>query len=137
MSGMSGIGAFDATAGALQLFVPSYGLKLVRRFGTHRVGWFLVVAFASLASLHLLEPISPVGPGFGPDLALNIVYAIGSVLLLIGMGHMHTFFSQHEQARSTEETLNNHWQEQVDKKTAHLSRANEALLEEISRREQA
>jgi two-component system, cell cycle sensor histidine kinase and response regulator CckA len=137
MSGMSGIGAFDATAGALQLFVPSYGLKLVRRFGTNRVGWFLVVAFASLASLHLLEPISPVGPGFGPDLALNIVYAIGSVLLLIGMGHMHTFFSQNEQSRSTEETLNDHWQEQVDKKTAHLSRANEALLEEISRREQA
>ncbi|HEX4264307.1 MAG TPA: ATP-binding protein [Verrucomicrobiae bacterium] len=137
MSGMSGIGAFDATAGALQLFVPSYGLKLVRRFGTNRVGWFMVVAFASLASLHLLEPISPVGPGFGPDLALNIVYAVGSVLLLIGMGHMHTFFSQNEQSRSTEETLNSHWQEQVDKKTAHLSRANEALLEEISRREQA
>jgi hypothetical protein len=134
---MSGIGAFDATAGALQLFVPSYGLKLVRRFGTNRVGWFMVVAFASLASLHLLEPISPVGPGFGPDLALNIVYAVGSVLLLIGMGHMHTFFSQNEQSRSTEETLNSHWQEQVDKKTAHLSRANEALLEEISRREQA
>jgi PAS domain S-box-containing protein len=136
MSGMTGIGAFDATAGALQLFVPSYGLKLVRRFGTNRVGWFLVVAFASLASLHLLEPISPVGPGFGPDLALNIVYAIGSVLLLIGMGHMHTFFSQNEQAQSSEEILNSHWQEQVDKKTAHLSRANEALLEEISRREQ-
>jgi PAS domain S-box-containing protein len=137
MSGMSGFGAFDATAGALQLFVPSYGLKLVRRFGTHRVGWFLVVAFASLASLHLLEPISPVGPGFGPDLALDIVYAIGSVLLLIGMGHMHTFFSQHEHSRCTEESLNNQWEEQVKKKTAHLARANEALLEEISRREQA
>jgi PAS domain S-box-containing protein len=137
MTGMTGFGAFDATAGALQLFVPSYGLKLVRRFGTHRVGWFLVVAFASLASLHLLEPISPVGPGFGPDIALNIVYAIGSVLLLIGMGHMHTFFSQHEQSRCSEQSLNSQWEEQVQKKTAHLARANEALLEEISRREQA
>jgi two-component system, cell cycle sensor histidine kinase and response regulator CckA len=134
---MIGTGAFDATAGALQLVVPSYGLKLVRRFGTHKVGWFLVVAFASLASLHLLEPVSPVGPGFGPDLALNIVYAIGSVLLLIGMGHMHTFFAQYERARSSEENLNSRWEDQVKKKTAHLERANESLQAEIARREHA
>jgi two-component system, cell cycle sensor histidine kinase and response regulator CckA len=134
---MSGVGAFDATAGALQLVVPSYGLKLVRRFGTHRVGWFLVVAFASLASLHLLEPVGPVGPGFGPDLALNIVYAVGSVLLLIGMAHMHTYFSQYEQARYSEESLKSHWEEQVKKKTATLERTNEALQQEIVRRQHA
>jgi|GEM_PF-1837416 len=135
---MSGsIGAFDATAGALQLVVPSYGLKLVRRFGTHRVGWFLVVAFATLASLHLLEPVSPVGPGFGPDLALNIVYAVGSVLLLVGMGHMHTFFSQHERSQVSEESLKSHWEEQVRKKTATLERTNEALQAEIVRRQHA
>src|SRR5215469_3990730 len=99
---MMSIGAIDVSAGALQLVVPSYGLRLVRRFGVHRVGWFLVVAFASLASLHLLEPIGPGGRGFGPDFALNIVYVAGSVLLLIGMGHMDTFFSAQLRALTKE-----------------------------------
>jgi two-component system cell cycle sensor histidine kinase/response regulator CckA len=134
---MIGGGAFDVSAGALQLVVPSYGLRLVRRFGVQRVGWFLVVAFASLASLHLLEPVGSNGQGFGPDFALNVVYVAGSVLLLIGMGHMDTFFSQHERSRSKEADLNGHWEEQVQKKTASLARANEALLEEISRRQNA
>jgi two-component system cell cycle sensor histidine kinase/response regulator CckA len=134
---MIGVGAFDATAGALQLVVPSYGLRLVRRFGVQRVGWFLVVAFATLASLHLLEPVGPGGRGFGPDFALNVVYVAGSVLLLIGMGHMDTFFSQHERARSQEENLNEQWGEQVERKTAHLTRANEALQQEIVRRQHA
>jgi phosphoglycerate-specific signal transduction histidine kinase len=134
---MIGPAAFDVSAGALQLVVPSYGLRLVRRFGVQRVGWFLVVAFASLASLHLLEPVGPGGRGFGPDFALNVVYVAGSVLLLIGMGHMDTFFSQHERARTNEENLNGHWQEQVERKTAHLTRANEALQEELARRQHA
>ncbi|HWC59954.1 MAG TPA: ATP-binding protein [Verrucomicrobiae bacterium] len=132
-----GAGAFDVSAGALQLVVPSYGLRLVRRFGVHRVGWFLVVAFATLASLHLLEPVGPSGHGFGPDFALNVVYVAGSVLLLIGMGHMDTFFSQHERARSKEESLNGHWEEQVEKKTAHLARTNETLQQELARRQHA
>lgn len=134
---MIGVGAFDVSAGALQLVVPSYGLRLVRRFGVHRVGWFLVVAFASLASLHLLEPVGPTGHGFGPDFALNVVYTAGSVLLLIGMGHMHTFFSQDERARFSEVNLNEQWQDQVEKKTAQLARANEALQQELARRQHA
>lgn len=134
---MISVGAFDVSAGALQLVVPSYGLRLVRRFGVHRVGWFLVVAFATLASLHLLEPVGPSGRGFGPDFALNVVYTAGSVLLLIGMGHMHTFFSAHDRAQHSEDNLNEQWQEQVEKKTAHLTRANEALHQEIARRQHA
>ena len=113
---MIGVGAFDATAGALQLVVPSYGLRLVRRFGTQRVGWFLVTAFVSLAALHLLEPMNPTTAGSQPDIVLNIVYAVGSVLLLVGMGHMETFFSQYERSRSSEANLNSHWEEQVRKK---------------------
>ena len=132
---MSGCGAFDATAGALQLVVPSYGLRLVRRFGTHKVGWFLVTAFVSLAALHLLAP--PTGAGLAPDVTLNIAYAIGSILLLVGMGHMETFFSQHESSRYTQEMLNSNWEEQVRKETANLAQANEALQQEIARREQA
>src|SRR4029079_13836910 len=83
------------------------------------------------------EPVGPNGSGFGPDFALNVVYVAGSVLLLIGMGHMDTFFSQHERARSTEDGLNHHWEAQVEKKTASLARANEALQQEIARRQHA
>jgi two-component system, cell cycle sensor histidine kinase and response regulator CckA len=134
---MIGVGAFDATAGALQLVVPSYGLRLVRRFGTQRVGWFLVTAFVSLAALHLLEPMNPTTAGSSPDIVLNIVYAVGSVLLLVGMGHMDTFFSQYERSRTSEENLNQQWEQRVQKNTAHLARANEALQEEIVRRQHA
>jgi PAS domain S-box-containing protein len=84
-----------------------------------------------------LEPVGPNGGGFGPDFALNVVYVAGSVLLLIGMGHMDTFFSQYERSRSKEQGLNSHWEEQVEKKTASLTRANEALQQEIVRRQHA
>lgn len=134
---MIGIGAFDATAGALQLVVPSYGLRLVRRFGTRRVGWFLVAAFVSLGALHLLAPMDSTSVGLAPDMKLNMVYMIGCVLLLIGMGHIDTFFSQYDRSRSSEQRLSDHWEEQARRKTAHLEQANEALQAEIARRQHA
>ena len=70
--------------GLLQLTVPSYAFRLVRRFGAQRVGWFVVSAFVCLAALHLLTPAQlfriPTMPNFGAD----ILIAIASVLLLIG-----------------------------------------------------
>ena len=131
------IGAFDATAGALQLVVPSYGLRLVRRFGTRRVGWFLVAAFVSMAALHLLAPMDSTTVGLAPDMKLNMVYMIGCVLLLIGMGHIDSFFSQYDRSRSSEQKLSSHWEEQVRKKTIHLEQANEALQAEVVRRQHA
>lgn len=128
---------FGVAAGALQLVVPSYGLRLVRRFGTSRVGWFVVISFVSLAALHLLEPMGPNHGGFGPELMLNCVYAIGSVLLLIGMGHIETLFSHHEKSRSKESELSSHFEARVQKETASLARTNEALQQEIGRRKHA
>ena len=128
---------FGVAAGALQLVVPSYGWRLVRRFGTHRVGWFLVTAFCSLAALHLLEPIRPTGCGLAPEILLNLVYAVGSVLLLIGMGHIDTLFSQTERSRSNQEQLGLQWEEQVKNETAFLTRTNDALQQEIARRKHA
>jgi two-component system cell cycle sensor histidine kinase/response regulator CckA len=127
------IGAFDAAADALQLVVPSYGLRLVRRFGTHRVGWFIVTAFISLAALHLLAP--PTGASLRPEVSLNIAYAIGSVLLLVGMGHIETFFRQHDRSHSAQEMLNSDWEAQLRKETNDLARANESLRLELAHRE--
>lgn len=128
---------FGVAAGALQLFVPSYGFRLVRRFGAHRVGWFLVTAFCSLAALHLLEPMKPAGCGLSPELMINLVYAVGSVLLLIGMSHIDTLISQSDRSRSNEEILTSRWQAQVQNETAFLARTNDALQQEIANRKHA
>ena len=124
---------FGVAAGALQLVVPSYGLRLIRRFGTSRVGWFVFISFISLMALHLLEPMGPSHAGFGPQLMLNCVYAIGSVLLLIGMGHIETLFSQHERSRSKESEMSSHYQACVQRETSSLARTNAALQQEIAR----
>src|SRR6185369_11626671 len=108
---MMGVAIVSGLSGALQLFVPSYALRLVRRFGAHRVGWFLVTAFTFLALLHLLhclEPFRPIG-GPVPVMTLDLVYAISSVLLLIGMGHMETLFVEREQAQQNEEAMRSMW----------------------------
>lgn len=127
-------GEFGVAASTLQLFVPSYGLRLVRRFGTSRVGWFVVTSFVSLAALHCLEPMGPRHGGFGPELVLNCVYAIGSVLLLIGMGHIETLFNHYDRSNSSQQSLSSHWEARVQKETATLTRANDALQNEIARR---
>ena len=98
---MSGVGVFSLLAGLFQLTVPSYALRLIRRFGATRVGWFVVAAFASLALLHFMEPVH--APGAAPR--LDWVYVVGSALLLIGMGHLETIFSERFEAGSTERKL--------------------------------
>src|SRR5206468_13023469 len=93
------LGMFNLIAGALQLVVPSYGLRLVRRFGVQRVGWFLVMAFASLAMVHLMQPVGSPGTSAGWTHNQNVVCALASALLLIGMGHLETLFSERFVAR--------------------------------------
>src|SRR5882724_4345224 len=102
---MNGIGIFGILAGALQLTIPSYALRLVRRFGAQQVGWFLVSAFALLGLLHLLEPLRPVGNNGGPIHGLDAIYAVGSMLLLIGMAHVETLISEKFQAARKEDEL--------------------------------
>src|SRR5689334_1233376 len=86
--------AFALIGGVLQLTVPSYALRLVHRYGAERVGWFVVVAFSSLALLHVLGPLKPAGAGAALQAMPDIFYAIASVLLLIGMGHIETLFKE-------------------------------------------
>src|SRR5262249_6582641 len=120
----------------LQLIVPSYGLRLVRRFGAPRVGWFLVAAFASLAALHLVEPLKPVHAGSGSGLRLDLVFALASGLLLIGMSHLETLLSERQEAKREEQRLSRQVQKQLEERTAELTNANRELTQEIARREQ-
>src|SRR6266550_7898446 len=126
-------GEIALIGGALELTVPSYALRLVRRFGAQNVGWFVVIAFGSLAMLHLMGPLK-LGAGPAWRAVPDVIYGIASVLLLIGMGHLDTLFSERERARGNEARLQSRWQSQVN--AAELLRANQELLAQIARLEQ-
>src|SRR6266566_6510930 len=100
---MSGFSLFALLSGLLQLSVPSYSLRLVRRFGTQRVGWFIVAAFCCLALLHLLKPFQAMNAG--PKGLMDMVYAIAALFLVVGLGHIETLCSQRQQSDSEEQRL--------------------------------
>jgi PAS domain S-box-containing protein len=122
--------------GVLQLTVPSYALRLVRRYGAERVGWFVVIAFSSLALLQLIGPMKPVGAGPAWQVMPHIIYAVGSVLLLIGMGHIETLVSERERAQGHEQKLQHRLASKAKHDVSQLAKTNEELLAEIARRDQ-
>jgi PAS domain S-box-containing protein len=123
-------GEIALIGGALELTVPSYALRLVRRFGAQNVGWFVVIAFASLALLHLMGPLRPIGDGAAWRTMPDAIYGIASVLLLIGMGHLDTLFSERARARAEEGRLQNGWRSEI--KATELVQANQELLAQIA-----
>lgn len=129
---MNAFGVLTLISGGLQLVVPSYALRLVRRFGAQSVGWFLVVAFASLGMLNLFGSDG----GFGGGFSAEVVCAVGSVLLLVGMGHLETVFSERQQGESKEKALRDEWASRARTETADLARRNRELSEQVARYEQ-
>lgn len=93
----------NAFVAILQLAVPSYGLRLNRRFGTRQVGWALVAAFFGLVLLNLAGGVSLAGPQKEWEVARGIAMASIPVLLLIGLAHFETLLRErarleHQQA---------------------------------------
>ena len=132
---MNSFGIFSLLAAALQLAIPSYGLRMIRRFGAQRVGWFLVLAFVSLASLHLLEPLRPSVFGGRSGSGLEVIYVIGSVLLLVGMAHLETMISERLRASNEEAKLKRHCAVESQATTENLAQANKEMAEQIARLE--
>lgn len=79
---MIGLTVFSVVAGLVQLAVPSYALKLVRKWGIRQVGWFLAGIFALLALLHLANPMRS---GTAPELLRDGLFMSASLVLLAGM----------------------------------------------------
>jgi PAS domain S-box-containing protein len=131
---MNGVGIWGVIAGLLQLTIPPYAFRLVRLFGAQRVGWFLFSVFSCLAVMHTLERFKPTAGSAGFAASLDIMYAIGSVLLLIGMGHMESLFKERLQAADKEKRLRGELDRAVNEKTAALVQANEELTDEVARR---
>src|SRR5260221_12448969 len=85
-------------ASLLQLSVACYAMRLNRHFGTARVGWSLFSAFALLALLHLIQASEVLAPSNEIGIKIEVVYALTSLLLLIGLAHIETMFKERQQA---------------------------------------
>jgi PAS domain S-box-containing protein len=125
---MNGFGVFGIVAGVLQLVVPSYALRLVRRFGTTQVGWFIVASFALLALLHILGPSRMLNSGA----ALNLLLTAASMLLLVGMCHLETLLTQREELHAAQELARHNTEADLRRETAELSRTNEQLFNDVA-----
>ncbi|MGH7972785.1 MAG: PAS domain S-box protein, partial [Limisphaerales bacterium] len=132
---MNGVGIFGLLASVLQLVIPSYALRLVRRFGAERVGWFLVAAFASLAAVHLAAPATA-HPGWAESgISLDLVLAAASGLLLIGMGHIETMLSERQRTEREAQELERRIAAAVTERTAELAAGTDKMQQDIARRE--
>jgi PAS domain S-box-containing protein len=129
---MNSFGVFGFLAAMLQLSVPSYALRLVRRFGVQRVGWFVVMAFTSLALVYYVGPGKSRMTGPGSCLTFEVVCMIASGLLVIGMSHLETLLSTRQQVESEAERRCSKWEQQTGAQTAELARATEDLAREIA-----
>ena len=121
-------------AGLLQFAVAGYALKLNRTFGTKRVGWSLVCAFALLALLNLMQSFLQRGSGVEFVIKTDVMNAVISLLLLIGMVHLESTLKERARIEREEQTMRDELESEVKKKTAFLTRALEELQSEIDER---
>jgi len=121
-------------AGVLQFVVAGYALRLNRIFGTMRVGWSLFWAFALLALLHLLQSVMAGGVGVEIGLKIDVMNALISLLLLIGMVHLEALLKERVRVEREEQLMRVELESEVRKKTAYLTRALEELQAEMNER---
>lgn len=129
---MNGFGVFGLLSCVLQLTVPSYSLRLVRRFGTARVGWFVVTAFSALALLQLLKPLRPMSSSSASGSMMDLMICSAAVLLVIGMGHIETLLATQQQAERHERKVRTECESQAEAQSSDLARTNEELLLQIA-----
>lgn len=132
---MTALACLQLLATALELTVPSYALRLVRRFGAARVGWFLVIVFASLALLHLVGPSRVGWWGINPNIIKNAVYVVASILLLIGMGHLDTLWSERQRVERQKQELKSSCESKAKEQTTDLLQINSGLVQVVEHHE--
>jgi signal transduction histidine kinase len=126
----------NALIGALQLAVPSYGLRLNRLFGSRQVGWALVGAFLGLALLNLATGMGAVPARLDGGQARNVVGAVIPVLLLIGMAHVEALLRQRSGVEREQRLRACELERFLDFRTEELTEAREEFCRELSRRDQ-
>ncbi len=121
-------------AGALQFVVAGYALRLNRLFGTRRVGWSLFWAFLLLAMLHLMQSVMKGGFGAEVGVKVDVMNALISMLLLIGMVHLEALLKERMRVETEEKRMRLELESEVQKKTGYLMRAIEQLQAEMDER---
>jgi hypothetical protein len=121
-------------AGGLQFIVAGYALRLNRLFGTKRVGWSLFWAFLLLAMLHLMQSIMKGGFGAEIGVKVDVMNALISMLLLIGMVHLEALLKERRRVECEEQRMRLELEGEVRKKTGYLMRAIEQLQAEMDER---
>src|SRR5262245_52093595 len=127
---MTAFGILNLIAAALELCVPSYALRLLRRFGARQVGSFVIIAFASLALLHLVTPLKPSATS---NFTWSVVYGAASLLLLIGMGHTETVCRERQQAQIEEKQLRIRLDTESRERAENLLQIKHEMAQEIVR----
>jgi signal transduction histidine kinase len=126
----------SAFVGVLQLAVPSYGLRLNRRFGSREVGWALVVAFLVLALLNLVGGVGPGGARREWELARGGAAAAIPVLLLIGMAHIETLLRERTRLERQQRLRHCELEQHLDERTKELADAKEEFHLALCRKDQ-
>ena len=130
-------GLIFGISGLLQLCVAGYAIRLNRLFGMTRVGWSLFLAFTLLAILHLIQAIDRSDSVNGFHLNVEVVYALISLLLLIGMAHLHAVLKEQVKRKLEVERMRDELRAEVQKQTAHLASVIDELKLEIDERRRA
>ena len=121
-------------AGALQLAVAVYSLRLNRLFGPRRVGLSLFFAFLLLALLHLVQSVSSLNSPAKFGIGVNATYTLVSLLLLTGMIHLESILKERQRKEGADRQRRAELEQEVHKKTAYLVRAIEQLQAEMDER---
>ncbi len=106
----------SVTSGLLQLVVACYAFRLIRLFGTGRVGWSAFSAFSLLVLLHALFSLNSFRDRTEAWVKVDVVYGLVSALLLISLAHLDSLLKERSRAISL-----------VKEQTGELTRANEEL----------
>ncbi len=86
----------SSIAGLLQVIVAVWAFRLTKVFGTTQVGWSLFTAFSLLALAHLIESTYEFTAGVRPVIEIQVVYALISLLLIVGLAHIENVLKERQ-----------------------------------------
>ena len=125
----------SAFTGILQIAVPSYGLRLSRRFGVQQVGWALVAAFVGLAAFYLVFGPAPAG-GFSDRFSYrSLVGMVIPILLLVGLAHVEALSRERARAEAERRSSRGQRNHLLDLRTEQLAEAKAGFEQELRRRD--
>jgi chromosome segregation ATPase len=127
-------------SGLLQFGAVVYALRLNRLFGSARLRWALVGVLVLLAFFYLSLPLNLMQGTIPLGVGLNLLYALISILLLIGMVHVESRYKERLRTQNAQQRALSEWESNVEKEWAQivsrcteLTKANDELQQKATR----